>query len=90
MAHITATEALELLSATPMSICDSLFLTIDDDEQVVASFAIHPVMFETTIDSIPLLKKLAGGRVVMCSSTIDFPEESTSDPDVIALCKAVQ
>ena len=27
---------------------------------------------------------------IVCSSTIDFPEEYTSDPDTIALCRSLR
>jgi hypothetical protein len=30
------------------------------------------------------------GDDLMCSSSVDFPEEYTSDPTIIALCRAIR
>lgn len=44
----------------------------------------------TRIHSLFQLNELTGGAEVACSSTVDFPRESTSDKAVLKLCRDIR
>jgi hypothetical protein len=61
------------------------FLTIEEGKLVV----IFNDETRRVIETIEQLNDVAEGGI-LCSSTIDFPEEATSDPNVIAMCKGMR
>ena len=67
----------------------SLFLTINARGQLVAERD-DAGLDAVEITSLDQLAQLAGGDDVLCSSSVDFPEESTADPGVIALCRQLR
>lgn len=61
------------------------FLTIEG-----GALRLYSLRGNEAVTSLADLSKLTGGRDFMVSSSVDFPEEATSDPAVIALAKAIR
>lgn len=62
------------------------YLSIKDGKLVLET----PTGQLVEITSLDHLAEVASGDSVMCSSSIDFPEDDTSDPAVIAMCRELR
>lgn len=88
---IAGCEPLEPIKTAPGGTC--LFLTIEDEKLVAG--VITPgggLIVVEEIKSVEDFNRLAsanGGHMGV-SSTVDFPEEYTRDPAVIALCRRLR
>jgi hypothetical protein len=67
-----------------------MFVGIDDDGRFVAFDSKHePVFVIQSVEDFHTVCEANGGSV-MCSASMDFPEESTHDAAVIALCREIR
>jgi hypothetical protein len=62
------------------------YLTIDDAGRLTCDLGDAEAVVITSVAQLARLTP-AGAQ---CSSTVDFPEEYTADPAVIALCRALR
>lgn len=67
---------------------DSGYLTIIDDTVTMKANGGIEVAVKDEAHLEHLMDLLGGG--CMCSSMIDYPEDSTDDPKAIALCRAIR
>jgi len=63
---------------------DHVFVVIPYESSPVKTVKI------TKYDELIDILDESGETMVMCSSTLDFPEESTSDPAIITLCRRIR
>lgn len=70
----------------------SLFITVNDEGKLQLSIKFEDDTSEedVIITSIEQLTELVGNDVLMCSSSLDFPEEYTEDQSVIDLCDIIR
>ena len=66
-----------------------MILTVHDGKLVVMNGSDNVVAVVTSVEEFNALAEANGGSMLV-SSSVDFPEESTSDPVVIALANAIR
>lgn len=71
---------------------NTYFMTVNDDGKLILSMRRQDDTsdVDVVITSMEQLRNLAGENQIMCSSTVDFPEEYTEDPKVIAMCNLIR
>ena len=66
------------------------FITINDDGKLVVSKDRGEDREEILVTDLEHLKGIVKKNILMCSSTLDFPEEYTKDQEVIKLCDEIR
>jgi len=66
------------------------FITINDDGKLVVSKDRGEDREEILVTDLEHLKGIVKKDILMCSSTLDFPEEYTTDQEVIKLCDQIR
>ena len=62
------------------------FITVNDDGKLVVSSDKEEIL----VTDLEHLKGIVKKDILMCSSTLDFPEEYTKDQEVIKLCDEIR
>ena len=71
-----------------------IYLTVTGDGRLMAEYGRGENVERTReipdLDALRALLDECGETHVACSSSLDFPEEYTDDPAVVALCNAIR
>lgn len=66
------------------------FITVNEDGKLVLSTIVDRNETKTVINSFDQLREIIGSNDLLCSSTLDFPDEYTTDQAVIDLCYRIR
>lgn len=66
------------------------FISINDDGQLSLTNNDDDHDTAQIITSFDQLRNIVGNEILMCSSTLDFPDEYTESKEVIDLCDLIR